>query len=161
MSVLRIVAAQLLLCAAAHAVAGAYKIVGADGKVSYADSPPADERGAKVSEIKTYAGPPQIGTAAAKPDWTTILRRQAANAGSASAHLVMFSTPTCGYCRKAKQYMGASGIGYTEIDIQSDAAGRQEFARLGGRGVPFFVLGEKTMAGFSEASLDRLLGRTR
>ena len=157
-------AALLLLCAALPAAAGIYKIVGADGKVSYSDNPSADARAAKVTEVRmqSYSGPAQIGAAAAKPDWAAVLKRPIASSGpSASGSLVMFSTPTCGYCKKARQYMNAKGIAYNEIDITQDARGRDEYSRLGGHGVPFFVAGDKTLTGFNEERLESLLGRAR
>ncbi len=151
----------LLLCLALPSAARVYKIVGPDGKIRYADSPPADGGAAKVTEVKieSYEGPAQIGTARTTPDWGAILRRPAASSGgSAAGSLVMFSTPTCGYCRKAKAYMNSKGIAYNEVDISKDAAGKEEYSRLGGRGVPFFVAGSRTMIGFSEEKLNSLLG---
>lgn len=151
----------LLLCLALPTSARVYKIVGPDGKIRYADSPPADGGAAKVTEVRieSYEGPAEIGTARAKPDWGAILRRPVAGSGGGGAgNLVMFSTPTCGYCRKAKAYMNGKGIAYNEVDITKDAAGKEEYSRLGGRGVPFFVAGGKTMIGFSEDKLNSLLG---
>lgn len=141
------------------AVAGMYKIVGPDGRVSYADTPPADAKSARVSEfkVKSYSGPAVAGSLAALPDWQAILRRPLAEQGARRGGVVMFSAAWCGYCQRAKRYMDAKGVAYDEIDIDKDARGKEEHQRLGARGVPFFVVGSKTLAGFSEAALDKLL----
>ncbi len=152
----RLVAFALML-AAASAMAQMYKIVGADGKVSYADRPPADAKVKSVSEFKaaSYSGPPQVGAA---PNWEAILRRPIAGMPPASrSGIVMYSTESCGYCKKAKSYMTAKGIGYTEIDIGKDVRGREEYKQLGGHGVPFFVAGGKTMTGFTEGAFEQFL----
>ena len=36
--------------------------------------------------------------------------------------ITMFSTTWCGYCKRLKKQLDASGIGYTEINIE-DVAG--------------------------------------
>ena len=155
----------LFLCLAPQASAGMYKIVGADGAITYSDNPPVESRTAKVSQIKiqSYVGPAQMGTVAAKPDWAAILKRPIAvaskpDSAASRGSLVMFSTPTCGYCKRAKAYMSAKGIAYEEVDVEQPGKGLDEYSRLGGRGVPFFVLGDKTMTGFSEERLNSMLG---
>ena len=154
--------AALLLAAALPAAAAMYKVVGADGKISYVDTAPSDARQGKVTEFKveSYTGPAQVGTLGAQPDWAAILRRPV-SVQEARASLVMYSTQACGYCRKAKQYMQSKGIAYSEIDVGKDARGKEEYQRLGGRGVPFFVVGGRTMTGFAEAALDDLLRAAR
>jgi mycoredoxin len=39
--------------------------------------------------------------------------------------ITMFSTTWCGYCKRLKKQLDASGIGYTEINIE-DVAGTAE-----------------------------------
>ena len=74
---------------------------------------------------------------------------------AATPHVVMYATSTCPYCAKARAYMGARGIPYEERD-----AGRsQEFHRLGGRGVPLFVIGPEVLQGFSPSALDAAIRR--
>jgi mycoredoxin len=38
-----------------------------------------------------------------------------------SATITMYSTTTCGYCRRLKSQLDREGIGYTEINIENDA----------------------------------------
>ena len=69
--------------------------------------------------------------------------------------VVMYSTPSCGYCKQARRFFRDQGIAFTEHDIRSDAAARRAFERLGGKGVPLILIGDQRMSGFSE---DRFLG---
>ncbi|MBI4986988.1 MAG: glutaredoxin family protein [Rhodocyclales bacterium] len=154
----RFASAVALLLLAAPALGDMYKIVGADGKVSYADAPPADQKSAKVAafKVKSYAGAAVVGSLKAQPDWAAILRRPI-DVAVPRAGIVMFSTETCGFCKKAKRYMDAKGLSYSEIDVDKDARGHEEYRRLGGNGVPFFVVAGKTMTGFSESAFEKLL----
>lgn len=69
--------------------------------------------------------------------------------------VVMYATPTCRYCKKARQYFAAQGIAYTEYDIDSDPEARRRFQKLGGRGVPFIQVGNMFLQGFSAKRFER------
>lgn len=50
------------------------------------------------------------------------------------AEVVIYTSPMCGYCYRAKKLLERKGVAFTEIDIESNAARRQEMmARTGGR----------------------------
>lgn len=83
------------------------------------------------------------------------------DAKAESPPLIMYATSWCGYCRKARAYLAAKQIPYREVDIEASAANQAEFKKYGGRGVPFFTVGERTMRGFSEAGMNRFLAATR
>ncbi len=53
----------------------------------------------------------------------------------------IFSTPTCGYCRQAKEYMRLKKISYQEMDITQNAQYNSWFNQLGGGGVPLILVG--------------------
>ena len=40
----------------------------------------------------------------------------------ATGTITMFSTTWCGYCRRLKSSLDREGIGYTEVNIEDDAA---------------------------------------
>ncbi len=42
--------------------------------------------------------------------------------GTGMADFTLYSTGWCGFCRRLKTQLDAEGIGYDEIDIESDAA---------------------------------------
>lgn len=52
--------------------------------------------------------------------------------------ILMYSTPWCGDCRRAKHVFAERGVSYTEIDIERDPAGAEHVARINGgmRSVP-------------------------
>lgn len=50
------------------------------------------------------------------------------------AEVVIYTSPMCGYCYRAKKLLERKGVAFTEIDVESDSARRQEMiARAGGR----------------------------
>lgn len=80
----------------------------------------------------------------------------------AKGQVVMYSTPTCGYCGRAKDYLKRKYIPYTEKDVSKPGKAQQQFASLGGRGVPLLLVGTKSgtkkVYGFNETRLASLLG---
>ena len=73
--------------------------------------------------------------------------------------VIMFSTPTCSYCRKAKQYFRKNGIRFKDVDVSRDqAAARDMLRRSGQQGVPQIDIGGKMIIGFDKPKIDRLLG---
>lgn len=71
----------------------------------------------------------------------------------------MFSTPTCSYCRKAKQYFRKKGVRFREVDVSRDqSAARDMVRRSGQQGVPQIDVGGKLIVGFDRPKIDRLLG---
>ena len=73
--------------------------------------------------------------------------------------VIMFSTPTCSYCKTAKQYFRQQGIRFKNIDISRDAsAARDMVQRSGQQGVPQIMVGNKIVVGFDRPKIDSLLG---
>ncbi len=73
--------------------------------------------------------------------------------------VIMFSTPTCTYCRKAKQYFRQKQVPFRDVDVSKDqAAARDMFRRSGQQGVPQIQIGSKIIVGFDRPKIDRLLG---
>ena len=137
----------LLALASQLALAQPYKWIDAQGRTHYGDRPPADARARPVTAaINTYSGTPVLN-GAGKPA-TAAAQREA---------LVIYTTPTCGYCIQAKAYMGRRGIPYTERDVTLSESYEREFRQKGGRGVPLIVAGSRTLNGYSEDSLEALL----
>jgi len=74
-------------------------------------------------------------------------------------NVVVYTTPTCPYCRMAKDYLAQRGVAYTERDVAADPAAAQELQRLTGqRAVPVIQLDGQVVVGFDRRALDRLLG---
>ena len=85
---------------------------------------------------------------------------------AASADIIIYSSPMCGYCRAAKDLLRRRGAAFHEIDVMAEPERRREMAeRSGGvRTVPQIFIGERPIGGFTElqaldrsGALDRLL----
>lgn len=83
-----------------------------------------------------------------------------------TAQVEIYTTPSCGYCRMAKQLLARKNISYTELDVASDSALRQTMIqRAGGRtSVPQIFIGGTHIGGCDDlyalndaGGLDRLL----
>ena len=73
--------------------------------------------------------------------------------------VVVFSTPTCPWCDRAKAYLRQNRIAFREVDVSRDpAAARDLVRRTGQMGVPVVEIGGKPVIGFDRAKIDRLLG---
>lgn len=67
-------------------------------------------------------------------------------------NITIYSTPTCHYCKLAKEYMTANNIPYAEHDVASDLEKRKEMVDKSGQmGVPVIDIGGTIMVGFDEA----------
>lgn len=72
--------------------------------------------------------------------------------------VIVFSTPTCSFCKKAKQYLRQNNIHFKDVDVlKDDAAARDMERRSGQRGVPVLDIGGKVVVGFDRPVIDRLL----
>lgn len=74
------------------------------------------------------------------------------------ADVVMYSTPSCSYCARARAFFTRHHITYTEYDITKDKKALERFKKLNGSGVPLIYVGNTRVPGFNEQLLCRLLG---
>jgi len=73
--------------------------------------------------------------------------------------VIIFSTPTCGYCRKAKSYLKDKGIRFKDIDVSRDPGAARDMERKSGqRGVPVILIDNRPIVGFDIPKINRLLG---
>jgi glutaredoxin 3 len=73
-------------------------------------------------------------------------------------HVVVFTTPTCSWCRRAKQYLAEQRIRFREVDVSRDASAARDLVRMTGQmGVPVILVGNRPVVGFDKPRLDRLL----
>lgn len=76
-----------------------------------------------------------------------------------AARVVMFSTPSCGYCVKAKNYFRQKGVAFEELNINASEDARRRFQDLGGRGVPLILIGERKINGFDQQAIQAALSK--
>lgn len=70
--------------------------------------------------------------------------------GRAGKPVVMFSTSTCPYCKRARAWLQQQGVDYRDYVIDESADAHQLFDRLGGGGVPQVLVGHRRVLGFRE-----------
>ena len=74
------------------------------------------------------------------------------------SQVTIYSTPTCHFCHAAKDFFTAHNVAFTEHNVASDLAKRQEMIQKSGQmGVPVITVGEKVIVGFDEEKLSELL----
>ena len=72
--------------------------------------------------------------------------------------VVVYSTPTCPYCTRAKDYLSQKGVPYTEINVAEDREKANEMIQKTGQmGVPVIMIDEEIVVGFNQGQLDKLL----
>ncbi len=74
--------------------------------------------------------------------------------------VVIYSTPTCPICKRAKAYLTEKGISYQDIDVAaSSEAARELIKKSGQMGVPGIIVYDEMLIGFNQAKLDELLAK--
>ena len=73
--------------------------------------------------------------------------------------VLVFTTPTCPWCTRAKSYLRTRGVPFREIDVSRDpSAARDLVRRTGQMGVPVVEIDGRPIVGFDQAKIDTLLG---
>jgi glutaredoxin 3 len=74
--------------------------------------------------------------------------------------VTLYSTPSCAYCRLAKDYFRQNGISFTEYNVASDQRKADEMVRKSGQmGVPVIDINGRIIIGFNKPEIDRALRR--
>lgn len=71
----------------------------------------------------------------------------------------IYSTPTCHFCHMAKEFFKAHNVPFTDYNVATDTAKRQEMMELSGQlGVPVIVIGKQDLViGFDKPHIAKLL----
>jgi len=73
--------------------------------------------------------------------------------------VIIYTTPTCGYCKMAKEYFELNNVNYKEYNVGTDLEKRKEMIeRSGQMGVPVIFVGDDMTVGFDKPKLAGLLG---
>jgi len=63
----------------------------------------------------------------------------------------VYSTPTCPWCKRTKQFLDENKIPYQNLDVASDKAARDEMtSKTGQLGVPVVDIDGDVLVGFNE-----------
>jgi glutaredoxin-like YruB-family protein len=72
--------------------------------------------------------------------------------------VTVYSTPTCPYCKLAKQFLTEHKIEFKDIDVSADSKAAEEMIKKTGQmGVPVIEIGDETIIGFDEKKLRKAL----
>lgn len=71
----------------------------------------------------------------------------------------IYSTPSCVYCRLAKNYFQQQRIAYSEVDVAANPKAAEEMIEKSGQlGVPVIDIGGKIIVGFDQPAIREALG---
>ncbi len=75
------------------------------------------------------------------------------------AKVTIYSTPTCVYCRMAKDFFVKNNVAYVDHDVAADEAARNEmFSKSHQMGVPVIDIDGTIIVGFDKGTLEKALG---
>ncbi len=78
----------------------------------------------------------------------------------ADKKVVIYSTPTCPYCKRAKEYLSRKGIPYVEHNVAADKEKAKEMIQKSGQmSVPVIIIDGEIIVGFNQTKLDELLSK--
>jgi glutaredoxin 3 len=76
----------------------------------------------------------------------------------ANKKVVIYSTPTCPYCKRAKDYLSRKGIPFVDRNVAQDRGAAKEMIQKSEQmGVPVITIDGEVIVGFNQTLLDRLL----
>ena len=71
----------------------------------------------------------------------------------------IYSTPTCPYCIRAKQFLKDNNIAFEDVDVSSNQQAAAEMIQKSGQmGVPVLDIGGDIIVGFDREGIQRALG---
>ena len=74
--------------------------------------------------------------------------------------VVLFSTPTCSWCRRAKRYFRERRVPFKEVNVERNQEAARDVARKTGQtGVPVIKIGNRWIVGFDKDRIEKELTR--
>ena len=78
----------------------------------------------------------------------------------ADKKVLVYSTPSCPWCHRAKEYLSQKGIPYVDYDVAQDRDKAKEMIEKSKQmGVPVITVDGEVIVGFNQALLDKLLAK--
>ena len=72
--------------------------------------------------------------------------------------VIVYSTPTCPFCIRAKQFLKDNNVQFEDIDVSENHEKAQEMIKKSGQmGVPVLEIGEKIIVGFDKDKIKEAL----
>ena len=74
------------------------------------------------------------------------------------AAVKIYTTPTCPWCKKAKEWMKRKKIKYTEYNVAKDEKARKRMiGKSGQMGVPVLEIGAEVIVGYDLKAIEKAL----
>ena len=74
------------------------------------------------------------------------------------AKVKIYTTPTCPWCKKTKEFFKKKKISYTEYNVADDEKARNRMIEKSGQmGVPVVEVGDKIIVGFNPEAIEKEL----
>ena len=78
----------------------------------------------------------------------------------AAPEVIVYSTPSCPYCSRAKEYLTRRGVQFTDYDVSKDQARAKEmFMKTNQGAVPVLQINGRIVIGFDRQLIDDALAR--
>lgn len=72
--------------------------------------------------------------------------------------ITVYSTPSCPYCIRLKDYLKQRGAEFTGIDVSADQAALDKMVSISGQmGVPVIDVDGKIVVGFDKEKIEKIL----
>ncbi|MBU1124557.1 MAG: glutaredoxin family protein [Candidatus Omnitrophica bacterium] len=76
-----------------------------------------------------------------------------------SKNVTVYSTPTCPWCIRVKQFLKDNNITFTDIDVSSDQTAAEKMVEASGQmGVPVVDIEGEIIVGFDKEKIKHALG---
>ncbi|MBW2062837.1 MAG: glutaredoxin family protein [Deltaproteobacteria bacterium] len=71
----------------------------------------------------------------------------------------IYSSPTCPYCRKTKEFLTEKGVAFDDYDVTADQDALEEMKKISGsaRSIPVISVDDIVMVGFDQPRLEEVL----
>lgn len=75
------------------------------------------------------------------------------------AKVIVYSTPSCPWCKKAKEFLTEKNVEFIEKNVADDEAAKNEMMEKSGQfGVPVLDINGKVIVGFDVDAISEALG---
>ena len=74
-------------------------------------------------------------------------------------NVLVYSTPTCPWCIRTKQFLKDNNITFEDVDVSSNQQAAEEMVEKSGQmGVPVLDIGGQIIVGFDKTKIQSVLG---
>jgi glutaredoxin-like YruB-family protein len=89
---------------------------------------------------------------------TTAVKEKTATKKKKQPKVIIFTTPTCSWCKRAMKYFREHNIKFKQVDVSRDPVAARDMQKMSGQmGVPVIKIGKEVIVGFDKPKIDKLL----